>query len=79
MMRNTFDDDFKKAQKMHSFITKIALTFIFFCFVAIFLYWGAILFVGVKALNAVNNTENIPQAIGKMVGEFEKARNESSK
>lgn len=69
---------YKVEQEMK--IMKIVF-WIMFSFTALFIVGVLALkiYIGIAVYNKISETDNVPAAIGKMVGEFEKAKNEASK
>lgn len=67
-MHSNFDRNFRIMQRF-------IVGFIAIVFIVILSTWVFYGYVAVKAIDKIENTENIPAELGKMLGEFEKARN----
>ena len=63
-----FDRDFR-------FMRRFIMAFIVIVFLLIIAIWGFYGFLAYKVVDTVQTTDNIPAQLGKMVGEFEKAKN----
>lgn len=72
--RNSFQNRFDSHDRQMRLMNRVF--WVMFAVAAVFIVctWIFYGYIAFKAVDTVQSTENIPAALGKMVGEFEKAR-----